>query len=116
MEKMILVTFFVIGIANFASAEDFMCQGLGKFSGVGQQQVNLDWEKAYQKVLLETDSLKVQANIDKANSDGTHYLSIEVLETSANGAVTMRTAKGSIKDMVLYGEDTSIINCLPINQ
>jgi hypothetical protein len=117
MRTTLLVIVTILGLSSNAFAETFMCQGTGRFSEVGNQTVNLEWKKNYQKVLLENDQIKVQVNIDKANSDGTHYLAIDVLDLNKTGVTSIRGAKGSLKDMVQYIDSTSsIVQCLPIEE
>ena len=63
---------------------------------------------------IENESLKVQVYIDKSNSDGTHYLGIEVMDLNKTGVVSFRGAKGSLKDMVQFSDSaTSMVSCLP---
>lgn len=112
MRSVFILALTLIG-ATTAQAETFVCQGTGRFSQIGNQTINLQWEKEYQKVLIENQSLKVQVYVDKSNSDGTHYLGIEVMDLDKAGATAMRGAKGSIKDMVLFSDSaTSQVVCM----
>ena len=105
----LIVTFFV----NFAFAEAFHCQGSGKFKNLRKGRINLNWELNSQEVLLDRDNLTVQVNIDKSNSDQSHFFSIEVIEKDSLGLPIIRVAKGTIDGMVLYAENSSTIVCLP---
>ncbi len=115
MRSLLVVALTIVGLSSSAYAETFLCQGTGRFAQIGNQTVKLVWKKEYQKVLMETASVKVQVNVDKSNSDGTAYLGIEVLDVATSGVVAIRGAKGSLKDMVDYMDSaTSQVLCLPL--
>ncbi len=114
MRSAIVLALAMIGV-SYAQADTFLCQGTGRFAQIGNQSVELEWNKEYQKVLIENASLQVQVYVDKSNSDGTHYLGIEVMDLNKTGVVSFRGAKGLLKDMVQFSDSsTSMILCLPI--
>jgi hypothetical protein len=104
-------------VSSSANAESFVCQGTGRFAEIGNaSSLTLQWAKEYQKVLIENPTLKVQVYIDKSNSDGTHYLGIDVMDLDKSSA-DFHGAKGSLKDMVQYiDSQTSLITCIPASK
>jgi len=112
--KSAMVLLCLLAGSAFAHAENFLCQGTGRFAAIENQTVNLVWKKSYQKVLIETQSLKVQVYVDKSNSDGRHYFGIEVMDLGPTGVLSFRGAKGSLKDMVQYSDSVnSTLTCIP---
>ncbi len=120
MRSLMVLALAVVGMSSMAQAETFVCGGFGRFAQIGSQTVELEWKEGYQKVLLENANLKVQVNIDKANPDGTHHLSIEVLDSNKTGVRSTHLAKGSLKDIVQYLDNldgvVSQVVCVPLDK
>src|SRR4051812_842644 len=80
-----------------AWGEHFSCVGMGRFQTLPDKTVYLEWPSKTREVVLELSGVIVALELDDANSDGTHYLKLEVTEPDG----TVRAAKGSNRDMVM---------------
>ena len=116
----------IIATSALANADTFYCMGVGKYAAaIPAQTISLQWPNNSQKVMSDTISTaggtRILADIDKSNSDGTAYFEITVTNMNSKRELTENFAKGSIKDEVIYGEQSgtdlrggSAITCLPV--
>lgn len=118
-----LLLVLLLAFSRFAQAENFYCSGTGKYESLfAGQTVSLAWPYHSQKTIVDTLSTdagsKILVDIDKSNSDNSHYLIITVLATDNRGGIVSLSAKGSIRDTVIFTEEinkmVSQITCVPI--
>lgn len=113
--KLVLALFALL-IVSRAQAESFFCQGTGRFSDIPREKITMDGSAKYgSKDILMLSTGRVTLSLDKVNSDGSHYLTIEVVEQNKlTEEFSSRGAKGSVKDLVVFIDNPqALIACVP---
>lgn len=114
---LILGTVMTLGtLARPAHAELFMCNGdKGRFSAIDKEKMyELNWPDKAAVEILRTATDVVTLRLDDANTDGTHYLELEVKSSDGH----TRSVKASRMDMVMYTDTFNgkmdIVLCVPV--
>jgi hypothetical protein len=123
--KTAILSLLVFLASSGATAANFLCSGTGVYTFQNKTVSFADDVKFQTQELGQFGLANVRISIDRSNSDGTHYLGIEIAKGGKNLTVTNTLIKGSIKDMVMFMEieesygspqqrGQSSIACLPL--